>query len=75
MNIGRERLDVPRLFYFPFFCERGGLSLNAVLYGRNVAPTPAVEKITSWLREHPDDAEAIFKIIEGREAMERLKKG
>lgn len=58
------------------FCEVEDISSDWLLLGRaSTPPAPAVDRITRWLKEHPDDAEAILKIIEGREAMERLKKG
>lgn len=56
------------------FCSTHDVSLDWLLFGRASVPSPAVDKITRWLREHPDDAETILKIIEGREAMEKLKK-
>ena len=58
------------------FCETEDISSDWLLLGHaSTPPSPAVDRITRWLKEHPDDAEAILKIIEGREAMERLKKG
>ncbi len=58
------------------FCLNEDISSDWLLLGRaSTPPSPAVDRITRWLKEHPDDAEAILKIIEGREAMERLKKG
>lgn len=58
------------------FCWQEKISVDWLLFGHEMIEfNPAVDRITRWLSEHPDDAEAILKIIEGREAMERLKKG
>lgn len=63
------------------YCLTNDVSIDWLLTGYGSAkkslisnsPDPAVEKINTWLRAHPDDAEMILKIIEGREAMEKLK--
>ena len=72
LNVHKIRNSIPYKQIINF-CNKEKISLDRIFSGTDMTSNPVVEKINTWLRAHPDDAEMILKIIEGREAMERLK--